>query len=67
MNLKIQQHLMGSSQEHSLEPLADFIMATHIGLFILASVKIVSHHICTESTHLNLLVPAQSSVHGKDY
>ena len=45
IDLKIQQHLAVSSQEHSVEPYSDFIMATDIGWFILAFVKIISHQI----------------------
>jgi hypothetical protein len=61
IDLKIQQHLMSSSQEHSIELLVGFIMATNIGLFILVSVNRISHQVCTESTHLDVLVPSQSS------
>jgi hypothetical protein len=35
IDLKIQQHLKASSQEHSIELCAGFIMATDIGSFIL--------------------------------
>jgi hypothetical protein len=42
IDLKVQQLLTASSQEHSVELLAGFIMATDIGLFILASVKMIS-------------------------
>ena len=41
IDLKIQEYLVASSQENSVEQFADFIMATDIGLFILASVKII--------------------------
>jgi hypothetical protein len=44
IDLKIQQYLAASSQEHSVELFAAFIMATDIGLFILSSVYMVSHH-----------------------
>ena len=40
IDLKIQEHLRASSHENSVEQFSDFIMATDIGLFILASVKI---------------------------
>ena len=40
VNSTIQQHLMASSQEHSVELFAAFIMATDIGLFILSFVHI---------------------------
>jgi hypothetical protein len=43
IDLKIQQHLMASSQEHSVKQFASFIMATDLGWFILASVSIISH------------------------
>jgi len=43
IDLKVQQHLKASSQEHSVELFAGFIMATDIGSFILASVKTISH------------------------
>ena len=43
IDLKIQHHLKASSQEHSVEQFADFIMATDIGSFILPSFKILSH------------------------
>ena len=38
IDFKIQQLLMASSQEHSVQLFSGFIMATDIGLFILASV-----------------------------
>ena len=44
IDLKIQQYLMTSSQKQSVKLLTEFIMAIDIGLFILASVKIISHH-----------------------
>jgi hypothetical protein len=50
IDLKIQQHLMASSQKHSVEQFSAFIMATDISEFILAFVKIISHHLCIEST-----------------
>src|ERR1700733_9362365 len=43
MELKIQQFLTASSQEHSIEQFACFIKANDIGLFLLASIKIISH------------------------
>jgi hypothetical protein len=61
IDLKIQQYLMSSSQEHSIVLLVGFIMATDIGLFFLGSVNRISHQVCTESTHLDFLVPSQSS------
>ena len=42
-DMKIQEHLVASSHEYSVEQYAHFIMATDIGLFILTSVKIISH------------------------
>ena len=43
IGLKIQQHLMGTSPEDSINGLVIFIMATDIGSSILSSVPIVSH------------------------
>ncbi len=43
IDLKIQQHLTASSQEHTVELFAGFVMATDIGSFILASGRILSH------------------------
>jgi hypothetical protein len=43
IDLKIQQFLAASSQEHSVQLFAGFIMVTDIGLFILASGTIISH------------------------
>ena len=43
IGLKIQQHLMGTSPEDSINDLVIFIMATDIGSSILSSVPIVSH------------------------
>ena len=43
IDLRIQQYLRASSQERSIEQFVGFIMATEIGLFFLASVKIISH------------------------
>jgi hypothetical protein len=37
IDLKVQEHLASLSQEHSVEQLASFIMATDIGWFILVS------------------------------
>lgn len=48
IDLKIQEHLAASSQELSVEQLANFIMATDIGWFILVSVQLISHQVCTE-------------------
>ena len=47
IDLKIQEHLVASSHNNSVEQFAHFIMATDIGLFILASVKIISHQAFT--------------------
>ena len=47
IDLKIQEHLVASSHEHSVEQFAHFIMASDIGLFILASVKKISHQAFT--------------------
>ena len=43
IDLKIQEHLVASPHEDSVEQFAHFIMATDIGLSILTSVKISSH------------------------
>ena len=43
INQKIQEYLVASSHEHSVEKFADFIMATEIGLSIYASVKIITY------------------------
>ena len=43
MNLKIQEHLASLLQEHSVDHFSHFIMATDIGVLILAPVKIISH------------------------
>jgi hypothetical protein len=43
IDLKIQRHLMACSQEHSVTLFSGFIMATDIGLFIVASVKRISY------------------------
>ena len=45
IDMKIQEHLLASSHENSVEQLTHFIMATDIGLFILTSVKIISHQV----------------------
>ena len=47
IDLKIQEHLVASSHQDSVEQFAHFIMATDIGLFILAFVKIISHQAFT--------------------
>ena len=54
VDLKIQQHLTVSPQEHSIMLYEGFIMSTDIGLFILTFVKRVSHQ---ESTCLDILAP----------
>jgi hypothetical protein len=43
IDLKIQEYLAGTSEEQSVEQLANFIMATDIGLLILSPFKIISH------------------------
>ena len=43
MELKIQQFLTASSQEHSIEQFACFIKSNDIGLCVLASIKIISY------------------------
>ena len=43
IDLTVQEYLVASSHEHSVEQFAHFIMATNIGLFILASTKIIVH------------------------
>jgi hypothetical protein len=73
IDLKIQQHLAESSQKHSVELFAEFIMATDISLFILPSLEIISHRVCTEPTHWhpNFSVPSQpfvkTHVYRKDH
>ena len=47
IDLKIQEYLMASSHENSVDQFADFIMATDIGLFIVVSFKIISHQAFT--------------------
>jgi hypothetical protein len=72
---KIQQHLAASSQEHSVEIFAAFVMATDIGWLFLSSarnLRKMTHQVHVESTHMHpdLSVPSQSSVetpvHQKD-
>ena len=43
IDLKIQEHLVASSHEDTVEQFAHFIMTTDIGMFILTSGKIVSY------------------------
>ena len=43
IDMKIQEHLAATSEEHSVKFFADFIMATDIGLFRLPFLKIISH------------------------
>lgn len=50
IDLKIEQNLTASPQEHSVELFAAFIKATNISEFILASVKMISYHPCAESS-----------------
>ena len=52
IDLKIQEYLMASSHENSVDQFADFIMATDIGLFIFAFVKIISHQAFTSINSL---------------
>ena len=47
IDLKIQEYLVASSYKHSVKQFAHFIMATDIGLFILASIGIISHQAFT--------------------
>ena len=47
IDLKIQEHLVASSHEDSVEQFTHFIMATDIGLFILTSVKTISYQAFT--------------------
>ena len=47
IDMKIQEHLVASFHENSIEQFAHFIMATDIGLFILTSVQIISHQAFT--------------------
>jgi hypothetical protein len=43
IDLKVKQHLVAFSQQHSVKHLSRFIMATNIGLCSFASFKIISH------------------------
>jgi hypothetical protein len=43
IGLNIQQYLKASSSEHSAEEFAQFIMATEIGMFIVAFMVIIAH------------------------
>ena len=43
MDLKIQEHLKAFTPEDSIEKLADFIMATNIGLFMHSPVTAISY------------------------
>ena len=52
IDLKIQQYLRASSKKQSVNLFSEFIMAIDIGLFILASVKIISHQFYLEFYHL---------------
>ena len=52
IDLKIQQHLTSSSQEHSVKEFSGFIETVGVGLCILASVKIISPQVFAELTHL---------------
>ena len=47
INSQIQEHFVASSHKYSVEQFAHFIMTTDIGLFILTSVKIISHQAFT--------------------
>ena len=47
IDLKIQEYLVATLHENSVQQFADFIMAADIGLFILASVEINSHQAFT--------------------
>ena len=67
IGLKIQQCLVHSSQEHPVEDFVGFIMSTNIGLFILPSVRIISHQGCMESTHLDSSVLSQSSANTQEH
>ena len=49
VDLKIQEHLTTTSQEQSVMLFVGFIMATDIGLFILAPIKQISHQVYAES------------------
>ena len=56
IDFKIQEHLKASSQEHSVQQFAAFIMATDIGWFFPASVKIIIYQsfsinsVCSQNT-----------------
>ena len=61
-DLKIQEYLLTTSQVQSVMQYECFIMATDISLFILTSVKWLSHLVCAESIHL---WPCYNYVHNK--
>lgn len=61
-DLEIQDLLMASSQEHSVELFTAFIMATNISVFILTSFKIISHKL---SVPFQSLIETHASVDGK--
>lgn len=44
IDLKIQDYLKASSPQHFIEEFASFIMATDIGMFIVAFIILISHH-----------------------
>jgi hypothetical protein len=60
IDLKIQHHVK-SYKEPSIVLLVGFIMAIDMGSFIFESVYRISHQVCTECTHHNVLVPIQFS------
>ena len=60
IDLKIQEYLT-ACQVQSVTQSVGFIMATNIGLsiFALQYVKQISHWVCAEPMHLDILVPSQ--------
>jgi hypothetical protein len=55
IDVAIQQHLMASALEHSVDQFAGFIMSTDIGLFILPFVHSISYHTFSASTNTEWL------------
>jgi hypothetical protein len=50
MKLNIQQFLLASPQNHSIEQVASFIKANDIGLYILAPIHIISYQAFSATT-----------------
>ena len=70
IDLKIQEYLKASSPKHSVEEFAHFIMATEIGMLIIAFVIIISHQassIISVTRGTFRLLPNDCSVMGEQY